>query len=290
MLGLKSEYIDKVLRRFNINDSNGYVFCLNGSAVSLKSSKQDAVADSTIEAEYIAASIPSIVDPIGLYYDNNGAIAQAKEPRSHQRSKHILRHYHLIREIIDRGDVKICKVPTLDNIADPLTKPLAQQMHDGHTRSMGIRVRDKGLNDGEKTCDDPGGLIKKTLQSLEKWKVNIMVRRWIPVFDESTGVPCPICRISPAGSRSVFPRQSGLKVVVSPSRVEIVLSPTSRRLLFSPQSALVVSSPAKSPSRPSSVEVIPGEGCPFPSSSAIPRQGGDWSGIKLLSRVPRAPQ
>ena len=124
--------------------------------MSWKSSKQDTVADSTTEAEYIAASsaakevvwikkfiselgiVPSIVDPIGLYCDNNGAIAQAKEPRSHQRSKHILRRYHLIREIIDRGDVKICRVPTLDNIADPLTKPLAQQKHDGHTRSMGI--------------------------------------------------------------------------------------------------------------------------------------------------------
>ena len=79
------------------------------------------------------------MDTIDLYCDNNGAIAQAKEPRSHQRSKHILRRYHLIREIIDRGDVKICRVPTLDNVADPLTKPLAQLKHDGHTRSMGIR-------------------------------------------------------------------------------------------------------------------------------------------------------
>ena len=41
--------------------------------------------------------------------------------------------------MIDRGYVKICRVPTLDNIADPLTKPLAQQKHDGHTISMGIR-------------------------------------------------------------------------------------------------------------------------------------------------------
>ena len=88
--------------------------------MSWKSSKQDTVADSTTEAEYIAASsatkkviwikkfiselgiVPSIVGPIGLYCDNNGAIAQAKEPRSHQRSKHILRRYHLIQEIIDR--------------------------------------------------------------------------------------------------------------------------------------------------------------------------------------------
>ena len=142
-------------------------------------------------------------------------------------------------------------------------------------------------------------LIKKTLQSLMKWKVNTLVRWWIPSFDESTGVPCQIFHIfpsrvgiviSPAGSRSVFPPQSGLKVVVSPSRVEIVLSLASRILLFSPQSALVVSSPAKSPSGSSSGEVIPGEGCLFHSSSAIPQQGGDWSDSKFLSRVPRAPQ
>jgi hypothetical protein len=46
----------------------------------------------------------------------------------------------------------------------------------------------------------------------------------------------------------------------------------------------------KSPSRSGSVEFIPVEGCPFPSSSAIPQQGGGWSGIEFLSRVPRAPQ
>ncbi|KAK8708635.1 hypothetical protein V6N13_059673 [Hibiscus sabdariffa] len=83
--------------------------------------------------------IPSISVAVDLYCDNNGAIAQAKEPRSHQRSKHILRPFHLIREIINRGDVEICKVHTDDNIAHPLTKPLAQQKHDRHTESLGIR-------------------------------------------------------------------------------------------------------------------------------------------------------
>ena len=35
--------------------------------------------------------------------------------------------------------MKICRVPTDDNIADPLTKPLPQSKHDYHTRGMGIR-------------------------------------------------------------------------------------------------------------------------------------------------------
>ena len=101
------------------------MFCLNGGAVNWKSSKQGTVADSTTDPEYIAASeatkevvwirkfigelgvVSSASSPMDLYCDNGGAIAQAKEPRSHQKSKHILRRYHIIREIVERGDVKI---------------------------------------------------------------------------------------------------------------------------------------------------------------------------------------
>ncbi|PKH98210.1 hypothetical protein CRG98_049724 [Punica granatum] len=72
---------------------SGYVFWLNGGAVSWKSSKQETLADSTTEVEYIAAFnaakesvwikkfvtelavVPSITDPVDLYCDNNGAIA-----------------------------------------------------------------------------------------------------------------------------------------------------------------------------------------------------------------------
>ncbi|KAL0427518.1 UNVERIFIED_CONTAM: hypothetical protein Slati_2926600 [Sesamum latifolium] len=77
------------------------------------------------EAEYIAASeaakeavwiknyiqelgvVPSIAEPVVIFCDNNGAIAQAKEPRSHHRSKYILRRYHLLREMVSRGDCRM---------------------------------------------------------------------------------------------------------------------------------------------------------------------------------------
>ena len=107
-----------------------------------KSSKQETVADSIIEAEYIVAFMESkkvvwiknfitelgvvlsIANPIELYCDNIGAIAQAKKPRSHQQSKYILRCFHLIRDIVKRKDVKMCKILTDDNVVNPLTKPM----------------------------------------------------------------------------------------------------------------------------------------------------------------------
>jgi hypothetical protein len=83
--------------------------------------------------------VPSASSPMDLYYDNSRAIVQAKEPRAHKMVKHVLRLYHLICEIIGRGDVKVCKVHMDHNVADPLTEHLPQPKHEVHMRSMGIR-------------------------------------------------------------------------------------------------------------------------------------------------------
>ncbi|KAJ9544039.1 hypothetical protein OSB04_023746 [Centaurea solstitialis] len=143
--------------RDDFRSQSGYVFTLNGGAISWKSSKQDTIADSTTEAEYIAASdaakeavwlrnflsdlrvVTSVSRLIDIFCDNSGAVAQAKEPREHHKSRYMLRKYHLIREIIGRGDVWICKIPTEDNVADPLTKPLARVKHEAHANSIGMQ-------------------------------------------------------------------------------------------------------------------------------------------------------
>ena len=66
--------------------------------------------------------IPKIENLVPLYYNNTGAVAQAKESRSHHKFKHILRYFHLVREIIERQDVIIERVKIKNNIADPFTK------------------------------------------------------------------------------------------------------------------------------------------------------------------------
>ena len=115
------------------------------------------MADSVCEAEYVAASdaakeavwlkkfitelgvAPSLVGPVLLYCDSSGAIAQAKESKAHQRTKHILRRYHLIRKIMDQGDVDLQKIDGKENLADPFTKAIAVKEFDDFKSKMDIR-------------------------------------------------------------------------------------------------------------------------------------------------------
>ena len=69
--------------------------------------------------------VPSAQSAITLYCDNSGAVANAKEPRSHKRGKHIERKYHLIREIVNIGDATVNQIASEDNFADPFRKGLA---------------------------------------------------------------------------------------------------------------------------------------------------------------------
>ena len=134
-----------------------YVFTLGGAAVSWRSIKQSCIADSTMEAEYVATSeaakeaiwlrkflmelgvIAKAIDPMILYSDNSGAIAQAKEPRNHRKGKHIERKYHLVREIVQRGDIIVENIASEDNLAYPFTKTLKTKVFDSQVYNIGLR-------------------------------------------------------------------------------------------------------------------------------------------------------
>ncbi|KAA0049626.1 gag/pol protein [Cucumis melo var. makuwa] len=136
---------------------SGSMFTLNGGDVVWRSIKQGCIADSTMEAEYVVACeaakevvwlrkflhdlevVPNMYLPITLYCDNSGAVANSKEPRSHKRGKHIERKYHLIREVVQQGDVIVTKIASEHNIADPLTKTLMAKVFEGHLESLDLR-------------------------------------------------------------------------------------------------------------------------------------------------------
>ena len=117
-----------------------YCFSLGDGVISWAARKQKTVAQSTCDAEYIACSeaarecmwlrmLTSEIDlpqlhPTPLLTDNEAALALAKDPRFHARAKHINTKYHYIRECVDNDALLVSYVPTKDNVADILTKPL----------------------------------------------------------------------------------------------------------------------------------------------------------------------
>ncbi|GJZ35139.1 hypothetical protein Tco_0580956 [Tanacetum coccineum] len=134
-----------------------YVFVLNGGAVDWKSSKQSTIVMSATESEYIATSeaameavwirkfisglgiVPTINEHLNMYCDNSAAVHYANEPRVQRGARHYHRRYHYVRESVELGEIRILKVQTNNNLADPFIKTLSNRKLTQHAKSMGLR-------------------------------------------------------------------------------------------------------------------------------------------------------
>jgi hypothetical protein len=110
--------------------------------VSWASKKQNSVALSTAEAEYIAAShcctqllwMRQTLRDYGykltkvlLLCDNESAIRMTDNPVEHSRTKHIAIRYHFLRDHQQKGDIEIAYINTKEQLADIFIKPLDEQ-------------------------------------------------------------------------------------------------------------------------------------------------------------------
>ena len=103
--------------------TSGYTLSLGSVAVSWRSCKQSVPVDSTTEAEYVAAAeatkeivwLRKILEDLQekqenstpLLINNTSAIKLAKNPRFHDRTKHINTKYHLIRHHVEAKTVHL---------------------------------------------------------------------------------------------------------------------------------------------------------------------------------------
>jgi hypothetical protein len=104
------------------NSVSGWVVSINGGAISRDSCKQDLIAQSSCETEYIALyeitrealwlwklcpliGLPSC--PVDVWCDDTAALASADHDACHRRSKHISLRFHSVRERVAREDVKL---------------------------------------------------------------------------------------------------------------------------------------------------------------------------------------
>ncbi|GJS48404.1 hypothetical protein Tco_0818836 [Tanacetum coccineum] len=82
--------------------------------------------------------VPIIEEPINMYCDNTRAIAIAKESGITKVARYYHAKVHYLREVIEFDDVKIEKVHTDDNLADPFTKALPYPKYSELTKNIGL--------------------------------------------------------------------------------------------------------------------------------------------------------
>ena len=127
------------------------------------SQKQKIVAQSSCEAEYVAAAsaacqgvwLARLVEELlgcesvkfKIKIDNQSAISLCKNPVFHERSKHIDVRYHFVRSCVEEGKLEVEHVRTEDQYADILTKPLARVRFQELKKKIGMQMVGSGLQD-----------------------------------------------------------------------------------------------------------------------------------------------
>lgn len=135
----------------------GYIFLQAGGPTAWGCQFQPTVALSTTEAEYMALSraarqaiwMYSAMSEVGypqtkparLIGDNSGSISLTKNAKHNARAKHIDIRHHFIRERVEMGDIAVEYVPSSENLADILTKPLGRLDH--HRLCVLLRLCDE---------------------------------------------------------------------------------------------------------------------------------------------------
>lgn len=129
-------YADASYGGEDCKSQTGVLITLGKQPVGWYSRRQDIVALSVTEAEYIAAcegakdcawgmqflvELQIMTNPT-LITDSEGALHLAKTSKFHRRSRHIEHRYHYIRQQVRGKHLRLRTIPGKDNPADLLTK------------------------------------------------------------------------------------------------------------------------------------------------------------------------
>ncbi|CAG7826044.1 unnamed protein product [Allacma fusca] len=141
---------DKISRK----SATAMVVTIDESPISWQSQKQPCVALSSTEAEYIAPNVDlkdvkwpraflseltfAQPEPTTVFVDNQSAIKLSKNPEMHSRTKHIDVRYHFTRNLIEQGEISVTYIPTTEQLADSLTKPLMKTKLVENRKELGL--------------------------------------------------------------------------------------------------------------------------------------------------------
>jgi len=137
-----------------MKSTSEYVFSQGSGAFSWCSKKQQTVVKSSAKAEYISAGLATqqaiwlkrIVEDFGekqgaitIHCDSKSAIAMAKNPIFHGKTKHITIKHHFIREAIEEEKVQLMFCKSNDQVADIFTKALPREKFQKLREALGVQ-------------------------------------------------------------------------------------------------------------------------------------------------------
>ena len=134
--------------------TSGCCFSTGSCVISWFSRNKSCMVLSTAEAEYVAACLDSCeavwlrkllfdlfdleLDATCIYCDNHSCVKWSENPVFHDKSEYIKIKYQYIRDMVERGAMKLSYVATDEQIADVLTKPLAKVKFEYFKEKLGV--------------------------------------------------------------------------------------------------------------------------------------------------------
>ena len=126
---------------------------LGSCLISWGSKKQNSIALTTAEAEYVAAASCCAqllwikqqlsdfglkIEQVPIFCDNTSAINIAKNPVQHKRTKHIDIRHHFLRDNVEKGLISMNFCTTEEQIAEIFTKALAREQFQRNRLELGM--------------------------------------------------------------------------------------------------------------------------------------------------------
>jgi hypothetical protein len=138
----------------DMKSTSGYCFSFGSRIFSWCSKKQEVIAQSTAEAEYVAATaaanqvlwLRKILADLDMEQkkatrvnvDNQAAIAISNNPIFHGKTKHFKLKYYFMREVQKNEEIQLIYCMTEDQLADILTKPLSKTRFEILRNKIGV--------------------------------------------------------------------------------------------------------------------------------------------------------
>ena len=138
----------------DMRSTSGYCFTLGSGIFSWCSKKQEVIAQSTAEAEFVAVVAAvnqalwirklmtdlhmELEESTQIFVDNQATISIFKNPVFHGKTKHFKIKFYLLREVQKEGEVQLIYCKTENQSADILTKALPKDRYEVLRQKLGV--------------------------------------------------------------------------------------------------------------------------------------------------------